>query len=75
MISYSEIGGHVLTPFLDTYPGLVEYRSARQSNGKWSAEELPMRRRLDVAKSMGGDMFVPMASINLCRWLQWRVCR
>jgi len=43
MISYSEIGGHVLTPFLDTYPGLVEYRSARQGNGKWSAEELPMR--------------------------------
>ena len=26
MISYSEIGGHVLTPFLDTCPGLVECR-------------------------------------------------
>jgi len=22
MISYSEIGGHVLTPFLDAYPGI-----------------------------------------------------
>jgi len=43
MISYSEIGGHVLTPFLDTYLGLVEYRSARQGNSNWSTEELPMR--------------------------------
>jgi len=42
MISYSEIRGHVLTLFLDTYPGLVEYRSARQGNGNWSAEDLPM---------------------------------
>jgi len=29
MISYSEIGGHVLTPFLDTYPGSVECGSVR----------------------------------------------
>ena len=43
MISYSEIGGHVLTPFLDTYPGSVECGSARQGNGYWSAEELPIR--------------------------------
>ena len=43
MISYSKIGGHVLTPFLDTYPGSIECRSARQGNGNWSAEELPMR--------------------------------
>jgi len=43
MISYSEIGGHVLTPFLDTYPGSVECRSTRKGNSGWSAEELPMR--------------------------------
>jgi len=43
MISYSEIGGHVLTPFLDTYPGLVECRSARKGNSGWSAGELPIR--------------------------------
>ena len=47
MISYSEIGVHVLTPFLDTYPGSVEYRSARQGNGNWSAGELPMRMVAD----------------------------
>jgi len=47
MISYSEIGGHVLTPFLDTYPGSVECRSAKQSNGYWSAEGLPMRAVAD----------------------------
>ena len=27
-----------------------------------------MRRQLNVAKSMGGDVFMPMASINRCRW-------
>jgi hypothetical protein len=43
MISYSEIGGHVLTPFLDTYPGSVECRSAKRGNSNWSAGELPMR--------------------------------
>jgi len=43
MISYSEIGGHVLTPFWGTCPGSVEYRSARQGNSSWSAGELPMR--------------------------------
>jgi len=43
MISYSEIGGHVLTPFLDTYPGSVECGSARQGDGHWFAGELPMR--------------------------------
>jgi len=47
MISYSEIGGHVLTPFLDTYPGSVECGSARQGNGHWSAEGLPMRMVAD----------------------------
>jgi len=29
MISYSEIGGHVLTPFLGTCPCLVKYGPAR----------------------------------------------
>jgi len=43
MISYSEIWGHVLTPFLDTYPGSVECRSARKSNSDWSGGELPIR--------------------------------
>jgi len=43
MISYSEIGGHVLTPFLDTYPGSVESGSARKGNSNWYAGELPMR--------------------------------
>jgi len=47
MISYSEIGGHVLTPFLDTYPGSVECGSARQGDGYWSAEELPIRAVAD----------------------------
>ena len=47
MILYSEIGGHVLTPFLDTYPGFVECGSARQGNGHWSAEGLPMRMVAD----------------------------
>jgi len=56
----------VLTPFLGACPGSVEYRSAGLGKGSWSAGELPMRRRLDVAKSMDGDMSVPMASINLC---------
>jgi len=48
MISYSEIGGHVLAPFLDTYPGSVECGSSRQSNGYWSVEGLPMSAVADV---------------------------
>lgn len=40
MISYSEIGGHVLTPFLDTYPGSVGCRSARWGGNTWSAEDV-----------------------------------
>ena len=48
MISYSEIRGHVLAPFFDTYPGSVECGSARQSNGYWSVEGLPMRAVVDV---------------------------
>jgi len=43
MISYSETGGHVLTPFLGACLGSVEYRSAGQGKGSWSAGELPMR--------------------------------
>jgi len=42
MISYSKIGGHVLTQFLDTYSGSVECRSARKANSDWSAGELPI---------------------------------
>ena len=33
----------MLTPFLDTYPGSVECRSAKRGNSNWSAGELPMR--------------------------------
>ena len=33
----------LLTPFLDMYPGSVEYRSARRGNSDWSAGELPIR--------------------------------
>ena len=47
MISYFEIGGHVLTPFLDTYPGSVECRSARKGNSDWSAGELSIRMVAD----------------------------
>ena len=47
MISYSEIGGHVLTLLLDTYPGSVEYRLARKGNSNWSAGELPMKMVAD----------------------------
>ena len=54
MILYSEIGGHVLTPFLDTYLGLVKCGSARQGNGHWSAEGLPMRMVADE-KTVGYD--------------------
>jgi hypothetical protein len=43
MILYFEIGGHVLTPFLDTYPGTCRVWIGRWSNGNWSAKELPMR--------------------------------
>ena len=47
MISYSKIGGHVLTPFLDTYPGSVECRSARKGNSNWSVGKLPMEVIVD----------------------------
>ena len=43
MISYSEIGGHVLAPLLDTYPGSVECGSARKGNSDWSVGKLPIR--------------------------------
>ena len=35
--------GHVLTPFLDMYPGSVECGSARKGDSNWYAGELPMR--------------------------------
>jgi hypothetical protein len=37
----------LLTPFLDTYPGSVECRSARCGSGNWSAKELPTRMVAD----------------------------
>jgi len=47
MILYSEIGGHVLTPFLDTYLWtciweLMKCRSAGERGDGWLTEELPM---------------------------------
>ena len=42
MISYSEIGGYVLTQFLDTYPGSIECRSARKGNSDCPIGELPI---------------------------------
>jgi len=42
MISYSEIGGHVLTPFLDTYPGSVEVKI-----GKIGQQQLVCRKVAD----------------------------
>ena len=85
MILYSEIGGHVLTPFLDTYLltrtwGLVKYGSADdatvtslQGSCRW--RWLPMKGQLNVTKSRGGNMFVPMISISVWRWPQQEVCR
>ena len=29
-----------------------------------------MKGQLNVTKTMGGDMFMPLVSINLCRWLR-----
>jgi len=29
-----------------------------------------MKGQLNMTKSMGGDVFVPMVSVNLCRWLR-----
>jgi len=29
-----------------------------------------MKGQLNVTKSMDGDVFMPMVSINLCRWLR-----
>ena len=29
-----------------------------------------MKGQLNMTKSMGGDVFMPMVSINLCRWLR-----
>jgi len=34
-----------------------------------------MKRQLNATKSRGGDVFVPMTSINVCRWPQQEVCR
>jgi len=58
MISYSEIGGHVLAPFLDTYPGSVGRESARQGNSHRSAGKLPMEVVTDgeSADDMGGRL-------------------
>jgi len=65
MILYSKIGGHVLTPFLDTYlwariRELMRYRSAGervvtgyQRSCRWRL--MPMAKQQDVAKSRDGD--------------------
>jgi len=43
----SSFSTSVLTPFLETYPGSVECRSARKGNSDWSAGELPIRMVAD----------------------------
>jgi len=65
MILYSKIGGHVLTPFLDTYLRtriweLKKYRSAGervvtsyQRCCRWGL--MPMAKQQNVAKSRGVD--------------------
>ena len=65
MILYSEIGGHVLTPFLDMYLWariweLMKYRSAGgrmvtsyQRSCQWGL--MPMAKQQDIAKSKDGD--------------------
>ena len=85
MILYSEIRGHVLTPFLDTYLWthiweLVKYRSAGervmtgyQRSCRWGL--MSMAKRQDVAKSEGGGRSMPMTDASGCRY-RWKViCR
>ena len=65
MILYSEILGHVLTPFLDTYPRiciweLIKYRSAREKvvtgyQGGYRWELLPMAKEQNMGKPRDGD--------------------
>jgi len=38
-----------------------------EGNSDWSAGGLPMRRYLNVAESMDGGVFMPMASVNRCQ--------
>jgi len=69
--------GHVS---FDTYLGLVKYRSADEATvtslqGSCRWRWLPKGKQLNVTKSRGGDVFVPMTSINVCRWPQQEVCR
>ena len=59
MISYSEIGGHVLTPFLGTCPGRQDKMAVFCLQ-----EEVPRKERLNVTKSIGGDVSVPMAMMR-----------
>jgi len=65
MILYSKNGGHVLTPFLDTYLWtriweLVKYRSAGERvvtgyQGGYRWELMPMAKEQNVPKSRDGD--------------------
>jgi len=77
MILYSEIGGHVLTPFLDTYLWtriweLMKCRSAGervvtgyQRSCRWVM--MPMTKQQNVAKSRDDGYSAPMTDINGCR--------
>ena len=63
MILYCEIGGHVLTPFLDVYLRtriweLMKYRSASERvvtgyQGSYRWELLPMAKKQNMAKVQG----------------------
>ena len=59
---------YMLTPFLDTCTGTSRVQIGRRSNGNQTTEELPMKRRVNMTKSRGGDVFLPMINIGACQW-------
>ena len=69
--------GHVS---FDTYLELVKWRSADgvmvtslQGSCRW--RWLPMGRQPNMTKFRSDDIFVPMTSAVVCRWLEQVVCR
>ena len=69
--------GHIS---FDVYLELIKNRSADEATvtslkGSCRWRWLPMRKLLNKTKSRGGDVFVPMISISVCRWPQQMICR
>ena len=69
--------GHVS---LDTHLELMKCRSAggemvTSLHGSCRWRLVPMGKQPNMAKSRGGDAFVPMTSADGCRWLWKAVCR